>query len=179
MNLFIRAARLFWCLVRKVGAASQWVAAVGIACGLLLCAFWYFDSHFDGPATTMENARIRGVPVFHSCDNATVEFITTRYKTCSLDVGRFVKRAGGKAVVGDQDHLIDHVFQQFRGDGITRASFYTANLQCNLPPGKYVVFSYGRYVCNPVDYIFLHDIRTDDVPFEIVDDATPIPQASP
>lgn len=162
------------CALHKVAVFASWLTVVMTAAFLLLCLYWYYDSHFDGPATKMEGSRIRGVPVFHARDNITVEFQTTRLKSCSIDVSRLVRRAGRATLVGDQDHLIDRVYQSFRGGGIKLESFYTANLQGNLAPGKYVIFSYGRYYCNPIDYIFLHDIKTDEVPFEIVPDDVPI-----
>lgn len=134
----------------------------------------YYESHLDGPATTMLNSKIRGPAIFHEGDSIGVEFDTTRYKSCKLEVDRIIKRIDRASIMGDQDHVVDHVTQIFVGDGITRKSFYYADLPNKLNPGKYVIYSSGIYTCNAADKLFSHTIVTDEVPFEIVPKNVPI-----
>lgn len=168
---------MFWAVGVPVGAL------VGIAVFLLWLGFSAYFALYT-PSTTMLGSHIvdppsydeKGIPTFKENDSITVYFKTTRFRSCSLDVGRYIKPvAPNKFVRGDNELLVQHVDQNFPADTPETiaaggaVSHYNADLPGKIDDGLYYIFSRSRYNCawNLYDKIAYHVLITDDVLFRI------------
>lgn len=141
----------------------MWAWIVGIA-------VWAYQD-YAVPTTTMVGSHIIGTDVVHPRvpgeNTIKVGYTIHRYRACTLDVSRLIRRVDQGSIFGDQEFQVQHVVQNFKASKHDHPSSYEAVVDRGTPPGKYVAFSRGRYLCNLLDDMVPRFIVTDEVPFTI------------
>jgi len=129
--------------------------------------FWWFENHFQ-KSTIFENAHIVGPWIVKPGDNISVRYDVTRYKSCKLEIGRFVRRGLDRREV-----LMQSVVQNIvASPNVRRLSGYDAEIPRGiLNPGETCVstevFSKVQYFCNGLDWVSSRVVDMEAVPLVV------------
>lgn len=129
--------------------------------------FWWFENHFE-KSTVFENPHVLGPWVLKPGDNLSVRYDVIRYKSCKLEIGRFIRRG-----LDSREVLMQSVVQNIVANpGRRRVSGYDAEIPKGiLNPGETCIaaeaFSKVQYFCNGLDWAVSRVVDMEPVPLVI------------
>jgi cytochrome c oxidase assembly protein Cox11 len=97
--------------------------------------------HLGSPATVKPGATLR------------VDFTAYRFRTCTLDIWRFIERADQVPVLGYPKYQVQFVVKAVEKTPHPVTDHYTVQIPSMTPPGQYEIFSKIQYFCNGLDYM--------------------------
>lgn len=125
---------------------------------------WWIENTFY-PSTKFEGVTVIGPTTLHVGESIQLKYAVTRYRSCKLEIGRYVRRVKDRREV-----LMQSVTQTVQASDPMepRPSGYIAEIPKGLlDPGETEVdaevFSRVQYFCNGLDYIIARIVDMETI----------------
>lgn len=145
---------------------STLTAAFAITIFILFAYWWIDDSFF--PSTMVENERLVTPATIKPGGEIKVDFIERRYRTCSLQIGRYIRRVDRQPFLGTAEYQVQLVIKSFNASRGSIPDSYMIAVPAFVPPGDYEVFSRIRYFCDGLDYLRPRVLTTLPISFRVI-----------
>jgi len=151
------------CRIYRFLVATIAVAVLG-SVGIL--AYWFVVNTFTASTAVMD-IQIVGSSVVQPGSSLNLQARFKRNRDCSIDVYRMIKRADGGMISNGSDLQVQHVMRAFKAG----RSYHVAPISVDIPsfvtPGKYILFSRLRYICNGLDLVWPRYLLEPSVEFTV------------
>jgi hypothetical protein len=158
--------RPIWSSMRSIAGNSM--LAIAVLCTLLVI-FWWAQNTF-WPSTVFQDPKVVGSDTYRIGEQIRLSYTVTRYRSCKLEIGRYVRRSLDRREV-----LMQSVVQIIKADNppVGRPSGYVAEIPRGIlnPDELRVeadVFSRVQYFCNALDFLWPRIVDMEPVKIVII-----------
>lgn len=132
-----------------------------------IVGYWWV-SNITTPSSMVTDERIVSPAVMRAGGILTVDFTEYRYKTCTIQIGRYLRRVDRQPFLGVIEYLLQPSFKTFTAASKPRADNFSVMIPKTIPSGDYEILSRIRYFCNGLDYLWPRIMTTRPLALKVV-----------